>query len=97
MALLIWLLGVVDVYLTRYGLQLGVITEGNPVMAHLFEIHPDAAVAFSVGLSALLLFCLQHLRSHCTLAGKAMKGLLAVRVVVILLHVNWLLRVRYIL
>lgn len=92
MALVIWFLGIADVYLTKYGLQLGVITEGNPLMARLFEIHPDVAVVFSVGLSALLLGCLQLLSRQSTLAVKAMTGLLVVRIAVILLHANWLLR-----
>ena len=40
MALMIWLLGLADVWLTNYGLQLGVINEGNPVMAYFFQLNP---------------------------------------------------------
>lgn len=92
MAFTIWLLGLVDVYLTKYGLQLGVIAEGNPVMAYFFSIHPNAAVLFSLALSGIFLYCLHRLRQHTGFAVTALWGLLAVRLLIIFLHVNWLLR-----
>ena len=33
MAFIIWILGLIDVLLTNYGLNLGIIQEGNPLMA----------------------------------------------------------------
>jgi hypothetical protein len=92
MAILIWLLGLADIYLTNIGLKMGVITEGNPVMAYLFAHNPSLAITFSLGTSAFFLFCLHRWRSRTTLAGKALWGLLVVRMFVILLHANWLIR-----
>ncbi|HZK25498.1 MAG TPA: DUF5658 family protein [Oscillospiraceae bacterium] len=90
MAFIIWLLGLADVYLTKYGLQIGVITEGNPIMGYLFNLNSHWAIIFSLSLSGLLLYCLQRLCLRTTMAEKAMKGLLVVRILVIGLHLNWL-------
>ncbi|MDW7651563.1 MAG: DUF5658 family protein [Bacillota bacterium] len=93
MAVLIWLLGLVDVLLTKYGLTLGVIREGNPVMAWLFAIHPNVAVLFSLLVSGVLLWFLTTLQAKTNLAVKALWGLLIVRILVIVLHVGWLVRI----
>ncbi|HAA37731.1 MAG TPA: hypothetical protein DCE00_02535 [Firmicutes bacterium] len=90
MALMIWLLGLADVWLTNYGLQLGVINEGNPVMAYFFQLNPTWAIVFSLSISAVLLYFLQRLCLHTMLAKKALRGLLLVRIFVIVLHLNWL-------
>jgi hypothetical protein len=91
-AFIIWILGLIDVLLTKMGLEMGVITEGNPVMAYLFAYNASVAVIFSLVISAFFLAVLQYLRGHCSLAGKAMWGLLALRIFIVLLHANWLLR-----
>ena len=93
MAVTIWLLGLADIYLTKYGLQLGVISEGNPIMAYFFSIHPNVAVLFSLGISGILLYCLHLLTSRTAFAVKALWALLAIRLFVIFLHANWLVQV----
>ncbi|MCR3922413.1 MAG: DUF5658 family protein [Firmicutes bacterium] len=90
MAIIIWLLGFVDVYLTKHGLYIGAITEGNPIMAQLFNVNPNVAVIFSLGLSAFFLYCLHHLRTRSLLAQRAMWGLLFLRMFIIGLHLHWL-------
>ena len=64
MAFIIWLLSLIDVLLTNYGLNLGIIQEGNPLMAHLFTISANTAIIFSLTLSAVLLACLHVLRDR---------------------------------
>lgn len=92
MTIIIWLLGVADVYLTKLGLELGVISEGNPVMAYLFSYNPNTAILFSVAVSGFFLYCLHRLQGRSTLAGKALWGLLFIRIFVMMLHANWLIR-----
>lgn len=92
MAFLIWILGLIDVLCTNYGLNLGVIQEGNPLMAHLFAINANTAIAFSLTLSGTLLACLHRLRHRCTLAGKALWGILFVKLFIVILHFGWLIR-----
>jgi hypothetical protein len=92
MAFLIWLLGLADVLLTNYGLNLGIIQEGNPVMAYFFAISPNLAISFSLIFSGIMLWFLTQLKTKTALAGKALWGLLAVRVLVIFLHVGWLVQ-----
>ena len=93
MALLIWLLGLADVLLTNYGLNLGVIREGNPVMAYFFAVSPNLAITFSLIFSGIMLWFLTHLKTKTALAGKALWGLLAVRLFVIFLHAGWLIQI----
>lgn len=91
MAIIIWLLGALDVWFTKYGLAVGAITEGNPIMAALFSVHPDVAVAFSLIISAIFLACLHKMQRMTRLASQALRALLIVRIVILLLHINWML------
>lgn len=92
MAFYIWILGIIDVLLTKYGLNLGVIEEGNPLMAHLFAMNANTAIIFSLTLSGVLLACLHRLRDKCTLAGNALWGILFVKLFIVILHFGWLIR-----
>ena len=95
MALLVWILGAVDVLLTDYGMRLGVVREGNPLMASLFAKDPGLAVVFSLIFSGVMLVFLHHLREKCCLAARGLLVLLVVRIFIIMLHINWLTQITW--
>ncbi|MBS4032591.1 MAG: hypothetical protein KGZ63_14390 [Clostridiales bacterium] len=93
MAFIVWVLGAVDILLTHLGLTLGVISEGNPLMAYLFELSVPAAILFALVLPGAGLYFLHSQATRCRLALQALRGLLFVRIAVFLLHLNWMIRV----
>lgn len=93
MALIVWVLGAADILLTHLGLTLGVISEGNPLMAHMFERSVPVAILFALILSGAGLYFLHNQAASCRLALQALWGLLFVRIAVFLLHFNWIIRV----
>jgi len=93
-ALVIWVLGTADVLLTQYGRDLGVIAEWNPLMAFLFSISSRLAVSFALLIPAAGLYFLHHVRHSSKMAMPAMCGLLIIKLLVIFLHLNWIVRMR---
>lgn len=91
MAFLVWILGAADILLTHLGLTLGVISEGNPLMAYMFELSVPAAILFALVLPGVGLYFLHTQAVGCRLALQALRGLLVVRIAVILLHINWMI------
>jgi hypothetical protein len=66
-------MSLIDLQLTTYELQSGLAVEGNPVMASLFAVHPSAAGAFKLGMTAFVAAGLW--------AGRRYRGVLAVSVI----------------
>lgn len=93
MAFIVWILGAADILLTHVGLTLGVISEGNPLMAYMFEVSAPGAILFALVLPGAGLYFLHNQSGSCRLALQALWGLLLIRIVVFLLHVNWIIRV----
>jgi len=48
------LLSLLDGYLTLLEVSAGIASEGNPVLASLFEIHPWAAIGFKTSMMVLV-------------------------------------------
>ncbi|MFZ5644809.1 MAG: DUF5658 family protein [Bacillota bacterium] len=87
---LIFLLTIGDLLLTYYGLSLGVIREGNPLTALLFNIDPLLAItalAVYVGAACLFIYRVQHRVSW---LPAALFGLLVIKMGIICLHLGWL-------
>ncbi len=93
MAFIVWILSAADVLLTYLGLTMGVISEGNPLMAYMFDFSEPAAVLFALVMPGMGLYFLHSKAEECSLAFKALRGLLLVKIAVFLLHLNWLVRV----
>jgi hypothetical protein len=92
MALTIWLLGAADIFLTHYGRELGVIVEWNPLMAYLFLRSPVYAVGFALVLPGAGLLYLHYMIHRSKLVMPALVGLLVIKLFVMILHVNWVVR-----
>jgi len=48
------LLNIVDALITYYGLEMAIITELNPLMARIYEIHPSLFILLKLSLSMFL-------------------------------------------
>ena len=86
------LLATLDALLTRWGLALGAVTEANPIMAALYAASPWSAVMACIGVTAAAGAVLWAYR-RVPLARWGLRGLLAVRVGVMVLHGVWVAQV----
>jgi len=58
------LLNLADLMLTTQWLALGIATEGNPLMATLFNLSPDVAATFKVAVVALVSVAIWRRRQY---------------------------------
>ncbi|SDK52186.1 DUF5658 family protein [Natronincola ferrireducens] len=85
----IFLLTVFDIAFTSIGLQLGIIEEANPIMdyfIHLSMILSIIGVVLYVGIAMIFLY---KVRSKIPWLSKALMGLTAVKLWIMVLHVRW--------
>ena len=78
-----------DVLATAYGLQIGTITEGNPIMAVLYDISPLLAILAGFALTTLCVYVLWKNRKT-PLAYYGLWGVLFIKVYIFGLHIVWL-------
>ena len=78
-----------DVLATAYGLQIGAITEGNPIMAVLYDTSPLLAILAGFALTALCVYILWQNRKT-PLAYYGLWGVLFIKVYIFGLHIVWL-------
>jgi hypothetical protein len=90
---LIILLGGLDVALTAWGLNLRVIGEANPLLVWMLGVLGGWTWLIAFTVPALLVVALWCLRRRCRLVLPAMRGLVAARILIVLLHVRWMLAV----
>ena len=84
----IFALTIVDLILTRYGLFLGVISEGNPLMVNIVE-SPLILVVIAI-IMAGLFFAYKHFYDYIWIKY-ALTIVLVVKLFVVGLHINWLM------
>ena len=88
----IYILTIIDIACTVAGVNMGYITEANPVLQGLMHTNPILTGAvMCVGIGAVLygMYRVRHIRWLKYAAG----GMLAVKVVVIGLHVGWIAQI----
>lgn len=88
---LIFALTAVDAVCTSEGLRLGVIAEGNPLMAATMYSAPGITAAAVCAGTAALLSLIWRLRRRVPWAGAALLGVLAVKIGIVGLHLHWIL------
>ncbi|WP_442886068.1 DUF5658 family protein [Desulfotomaculum sp. 1211_IL3151] len=89
----ICLLTLLDLLLTHYGISLGVIKEGNPLLSWLFSNEPVFTMvgAFCfVSSACLFLYRVYHRISW---LPSALKLIMVTKLGVMILHCRWLLKV----
>lgn len=89
--LLIFFLTAIDSAYTAAGLRLGVIAEGNPLMAAPMYAAPGITAAAVCAGTAAMLALIWRLRRRVPWAGAALLGVAAVKLGVVGLHVYWIL------
>lgn len=89
--LLILVLTAMDAVCTAAGLRLGVIAEGNPLMAAPMYAAPGITAAAVCAGTAALLALIWRLRRRVPWAGAALLGVLAVKLGVVGLHLRWII------
>jgi hypothetical protein len=88
----VWLLGAADLAATTWGLHRGVVREVNPVMVDLFERGPLAAWVVGLALPAAGLYLLWRVVRRHPKAVYVAWGLLAVRLGILAVHLDWITR-----
>ncbi|SMC39447.1 DUF5658 family protein [Papillibacter cinnamivorans] len=82
---------VMDAVCTAAGIRLGVIAEGNPLMAAPMYAAPGITAAAVCAGTAALLALIWRLRRRAPWAGAALLSVLAVKLGVVGLHLYWIL------
>jgi hypothetical protein len=88
----IYILTIIDIACTVAGVNMGYITEANPVLQSVMHNYPILTGAvMCVGIGAVLygMYRVRHIRWLKYAAG----GMLAVKVMVIGLHVGWIAQI----
>ncbi len=91
MIIALWIAGVADLLLTAWGLRLGAIEEANPIMAWLFNASVPCTLITAVVVLTAALMCLHAARDRVPWVEQALRGLLAVRLSVLVLHLMWII------
>ncbi len=90
---ILWVTGMADLLLTAWGLRLGVIEEANPLMAWLFSISKPLTLGIGTAVMTAALGFLWYVRKKIAWFETVVRGLLAIRVVVLSIHIYWLLQI----
>ena len=77
-----------DLLATAYGLQIGAITEGNPIMAVLYDTSPLLAIGAGLALTSACVYILW--RAKTPLAYYGLWAVLLIKVGIFGLHIAWL-------
>ncbi|PLR68108.1 MULTISPECIES: DUF5658 family protein [Bacillaceae] len=89
--ILLAVVNVFDAFLTVAGLQLHVISEANPIMKWLYEVHPLIFIGFKLSFS---LFLYMFIQFKCLPATNAVKFVsyiaLIAYAIVLFMHAIWL-------
>lgn len=89
--ILIFILTLADVALTVWGVTKGYIEEANPLLQGVFHTSPiltGLAVILAVGLMLLFLS-----KQKIKWLGYAVGGLVVIKIGVLLLHVDWMVKI----
>lgn len=89
MALAVWIVAMADLLLTARGIQLGRIEEANPLMARLLAISLHCGVVTTVLVLTAALTFLHLARHRVPWVNRALRGVLAIRLAVLSLHLMW--------
>jgi len=91
MLIALFLVSVLDVSLTWLGLELGLITEANPLLARAFALDGRLAVLVTMLVVAGSVWLMHRYQDEVPWVRHAVAALLAVRLGVLILHVPWLM------
>ena len=89
----IYILTIIDVVCTVAGLKAGFITEANPLMQNFIESVPVIAGAFVLVGVAALLYLIYRFRHKVKWLPYALAGVVAVKVVIMGMHIGWITQV----
>jgi len=84
-------LSVIDIACTYIGFTKGFIAEANPLISGVYEKEP---LIVSFGILVLIIGCLYAIsKSKRVWVRYMLKGILVVKVCIVLLHADWIMRV----
>jgi|GEM_PF-2688268 len=90
---LLWLSAATDLVFTAWGLRLGIIEEANPLLAHFFSISKPLTVIGGLFCITGALALLWYYRERLYWIYPVTRVLLAVRVLVLGMHIYWILQI----
>ena len=84
------ILTIIDIICTTVGLSLGYITEGNPLMAWLFERSVIGTCVIVVLLVGACLVILNTFMDRYKWVRYVVAGLVGIKIIVVILHCVWI-------
>lgn len=86
------ILTVIDIVCTTVGLSLGYITEANPVLARMYD-WSLVGTCIIIFIFVLLLVMFINKYKHIKWVQYSIYGIIIVKLLVMLLHINWIMLV----
>jgi hypothetical protein len=86
----LFVVSVLDVVLTWLGLELGLIREANPLLAHAFSFDARLTVLLTIIVMAGAVWILNRYERQVWWVKHAVAALLVIRLGVLVLHLPWL-------
>ncbi|MDF2546491.1 MAG: hypothetical protein K0R93_1389 [Anaerosolibacter sp.] len=87
---IIYLLTVLDIAFTLFGLQLGIIQEGNPIMNYFICLSTEATAFCVLAYVAIALVFLYKVSEKVKWLNMMLTGLASIKAYVLILHFRWL-------
>jgi hypothetical protein len=87
---IIYLLTILDILFTAVGLRLGLIEEANPIISYLFNLSMGLSVLCVLLFVGIMLIFLYKASQKIHWLHKALTGLAAIKIYVLLLHLKWI-------
>lgn len=89
----IYILTILDAICTITGVQLGFVEEGNPFVQSAMQNYPILTGLTVVLVIGAVLYGIYRVRHKIRWIGYAMVGVLAIKMAIIGLHVNWIVQI----
>jgi hypothetical protein len=89
--LTVYILTVLDIILTVTGIRMDYITEANPILQGFMHNYPILTGTVMCALVGAVLYGVYRVRHKIRWLGYAMGGMMAVKVVIIGIHVGWII------
>lgn len=83
---------IIDYLITYLGIQIGIITEANPLMRWLFELPIEKGLPIRAAMSLIVILPLWYLKKHYKYYRRVIAFILAIYAVVMGMHYLWIKR-----
>jgi hypothetical protein len=87
---IIYLLTILDIAFTAFGLQLGMIEEANPIMNYFMNLSLGASMLCVLLFVGVILIFLYKVSFKIPWLHSVLTGLVGIKIYVLILHLKWI-------